>query len=456
MRNVYNLNESENIYIEIIENYDIYSIFKSTNFKYFNEKGDILDHSYCFNLTMIFMNYIDTSINNLSSIGFNINLIMNYSDNVLLDYCRQLSIENKDLTVGERKLLVNNIKSLCNPGCLFMGFDYDYNYSYCQCKLIEEKSMRNNKRIQNDNLLKNKKFMELEDTNFKYFSCINKISIKEYKINFGMFFLIFFIIFEIILFIIYFKNSKKINIKKLKDSLKLEETKIVIIKSSEDENEITEEFDEERKKNRELYKILCNYFKEKIIFFIIFNKDEFDTFIIKIIKLIIFISNYYFLCGLSLTDEYISRRRFIKTNEFEYVLTMEMHKIFFIIIYSYFMNIILFYILKQIKKNIEEVLDIKLNKSKIDYIILFKVIIGIFLIISLHFAYLFFNIIFFSIYPHSKNSFYVYLILSLFGYFIFKTDIIIIISFLRWISLFSKHYISELLFKLSICLAYIL
>ena len=129
------------------------------------------------------------------------------------------------------------------------------------------------------------------------------------------------------------------------------------------------------------------------------------------------------------------------------------------------MNLIIYYFF-----NFKEILDEIDNDSQIyvhtnDFkrkvlflkrVFIIKFIIGIISIILLDIVIIYFMIIFFSIHSHSQSSFIVYLILSIAGYFAFYALFLLIIVFLRWISLKYKLPFFEFVFKLSVLMVDIL
>ena len=96
----------------------------------------------------------------------------------LIDYCSPLNINNKDLTIYDRQLLVLQNKEPCDDGCSFQNFNYSTNYSTCLCKIINEDDNIDllnelNKKIHNNELVE--RTIELiEKGNWKYFTCFKQ------------------------------------------------------------------------------------------------------------------------------------------------------------------------------------------------------------------------------------------------------------------------------------------
>ena len=66
----FNQSESENIYIEIIENNDLNSKINSSSYKFFKGNGEILDHSCCSNLSMTVNKSVNIDENDISLLRF--------------------------------------------------------------------------------------------------------------------------------------------------------------------------------------------------------------------------------------------------------------------------------------------------------------------------------------------------------------------------------------------------
>ena len=498
LKKKYNLNESDNIFIEIIENNDRNARFNSSSFKFFLEDGTILNHSCCFNLSMNVMSHVNTSKFNITFIHY-LMALANQSINISdlendIDKCTPLVINDKDWPLKDIKSLINKTEKICGKNCSFISFDSMNNYSFCQC-IYSEESNTIGEEI--EEMLYGTELGEIikaliEDGNLKYFVCLKKESLEYWYTNYIMYIGFIIYILEIILFIIYLcnlcsncykdieqngapnhfrKHIELVNygkiknnlVKKIKDSSK---NSIIIIESESknDEIDLTVDFDDAiQKKKSSFYQnfryFLFKYCKEKMIFYISCNnKYEYNSIILNIIKLVIFLYNYYFMCGFLLTDKYISSRIFIEQNELEYAITNEKKRSFLIIISCSILNFIIFYFfdfrnrLEELEKKKNNKIDPNLYKEKMkDLLLCFKLktIIGTCFVLILHFSFLYFILIFFSIHYNTKGTFLAYLGISFIGYILFYFLIILIIPSLRAISLLRKNYFCEILYKLT-------
>ena len=522
----YNLNQSDNIYIEIIEYNDRNARINSSNFKFFLENGTILNHSCCVNLTMECMKNINRSRCDKTFIHYllalaNSSIDLSKLDNDTLNDCMPLVINDKDWPLKELKSLIHKSKKICGENCSFISFDSNNNYSSCQC-IYTDKSNTIGEEI--EETLYGTELGEIiktliEDGNFKFFFCItDKKTYEHWKTNYIMYIGVVIYIIEFILFNFYLRclccfcccNSHKIDeqkevqnqdapengklnyiikiyqfnfetikknlVKKIMDSEKnnlifddLSKNNIIIkMERKNDELDLTEDFDDARQKKQSCCKncgsYLWKYLKEKIvIFFVCNNKDEFNLTLLSIIKIFIFINNYYFMCGFLLTEKYISSRRFIKEHEIIYAITNEKQRACLIIIICGILNFLMFFFfnfrsrIEELEKNYKiDKKDIELYKEKMQYLIKsikIRTIIGTCLVLIVHSFFLLFNLIFFSIHYNTKSTYFAYLWISFLGYAIFYLLVLLIISLLRTISLLGKNYFFEKLYQLSSFLA---
>ena len=160
--------------------------------------------------------------------------------------------------------------------------------------------------------------------------------------------------------------------------------------------------------------------------------------------MVIFIENYYFICGFLFTEKYISALKYIKNNP-DYSMIIEKRRIILIIIVCYIMNIIIFHFfnLQEQAKNLEGTrnheqnnqndIEKEIYQEKIKFLTQF--IIGFLLFFILNLIYIYFIMIFGTINSNSHSIFLLYLAISLGGYLVLYSLLILIIVSLRWFSI---------------------
>ena len=183
-----------------------------TTYQFFTDNGTILNYSVCFNIEIKVEKKVDTNKINFDLLEefekYDINLYEN--DKELNDYCIPLSINNKDLTVYNRHLLIKKYQKPCDDNCIFESFNYLTNYSTCLCKIIPNDYNEMTKEIIIDKLRDNvdeidSLFDLLEKGNLKYFKCfIESFKYTKYgHINILAIISFIFISAQIILFFLY-------------------------------------------------------------------------------------------------------------------------------------------------------------------------------------------------------------------------------------------------------------
>ena len=161
------------------------NIINSTEYNIFLENGTILNLSFCqgINITIkkrIEMNKVD--INEIKEIQDKYNVsIFDINNEQFNDYCIPFTLGNRDLTLYDRKLLLNKYKLPCDERCDFVSFNYENNYSTCICpiKIEEEKTITDAimEEINDNDYIK-----LLRNSNLKFFKCfktIKKIILKR-------------------------------------------------------------------------------------------------------------------------------------------------------------------------------------------------------------------------------------------------------------------------------------
>ena len=483
------LNDSQNIYIEIIENNNEKSGFNSSSFKFFTDNGDILDHSCCDNLTMTVMKYINRdkigiNASVIEMLSFLLNNSIGITDSEFLDHCEPIIVNGTELTIIDRQFLADKTKALCDNNCQFLNFDFQKNYSVCICKMQEEgNTISEELEVKFKDLELIEKIMELfdEEGNWKYYYCHKVIILAKIIKNWIIYILISFLIIEIISFIFFFytlfTKIKKVYIRiiqnininnQLGDTIynnRINVNEIDInIEEIENYNEITANYFEAKNEGPNIGETFFKYLKQKIIFFTFCAKaNPFEPNSFKVMQLIIFLENYYYISTFLFTEKYISSIKFWKNKKYEYAFTSELNRTVLIIILCYILNTIIFFFFggqKELKEAINNHQNGALSdeefKRRVNYLkrtFIYKCTIGLILIIILHLIYLYFFIIFGTLFYNSQKYVLVFFISSIIGYLLIYFLVILISVFLRFVSLLCNYQILEYLFKLSIFIA---
>ena len=482
----YNLNESENIFSEIIEynngidkkgqkNSD--SILNSTSFRFFLNNGSIINHSICYNLDIIVMKFVN-------NINFEYSLYEEIKNQTGIDiFDDSFDIKNNCAPImGDNDLLK---QFPCDKGCSFVSFDRKTNYSTCKCKILNEEE--NGIISESINQFENSEMMEtfselLEKSNLKHISCYKSIKASHlFSIN-GIWIPLFsfiILIVEIVLFDIflcityrkiinlYFKKKREAKSRKnisensylINNDNDDEETKLISEDYGHSRNIYTTKYHENPKKY--FFKTFWIYFKNNVIKFNIIDNNEFNPPIFKLIKIFIFIFNYLFITALLFTGNYITLEIKIVKNEFESVLTKEILRIIIVFIIAQFLNMLisLFFNdkenLEENDKNLKNGMEIEEYSRQIDYLkccFKIKFIIAFIFILILHLTIIYFFIIFTCIYSFKNYQLYlfIYFMLTIAIYFIVYFILYILVALIRLISLKCEN--SDI-FKISAYLA---
>jgi len=400
IKEYYNLNESENIFSEIMEYNDEINkngkknpnvILNSTSYKFFLSNGSVIDHSICYGLDIIVMKFVN-------NINFNYSLLeliknktgINIFDNIF-------GIKNNCAPIIGDNDILNQFPCDKDKDCSFVSFDYETNYSTCKCKILneEEKSIISEsiEQIKKSELIET--FIELlEKSNLKHISCYKSIKASHLFSNKGIWLpLVIFlnIIIEIILFVIFLCKiyRKIINLyfnKKREAKSRNDNSKNNYLMNNSNNN-----YDEDEKlisndyfSSRDIYRVkyynnskkyflktLWAYFK---YIFNINDNSEFNSIYFKIIKIIIFFLNYLLITALLFNDNYISLEIKIIKNELESVLTKEILRIISVFVITQFLNEIISSFfnekekLEEIDKNFLNGITIKEYFGQIDFL----------------------------------------------------------------------------------------
>ena len=181
-------------------------LINSTSYQFFLENSTLLNYGICEGLNIttekrIEVNRINIDIFNKVEEMFNISLFDNNNE-IYNDYCTPFSIDNKDLTLYERQLLISQYYRPCDDDCIFQLFNFTTNYSRCVCPIkdINEKISLKDKISEK---IKDNEYINLltHSSNYKYFKCYKAFLFlvkkqKGQKRNFFFYISIFFILIQ--------------------------------------------------------------------------------------------------------------------------------------------------------------------------------------------------------------------------------------------------------------------
>jgi len=253
-----NNNNIGNIFISLIElnnqkygNEQFTKPINTTIFQFFTENFEnegFLDYSICNNMEVKVSKKVETSKIDYQEIKdienkYNISIFKNETN--FVDYCSPLNINNKDLTVYDRQIILLKNAMPCDDGCSFISFDYTTNYSTCLCKIYNEDEDINLLNEINEKFKGNEyveKFIQLKEKgNWKYFLCYKQAfrTNKKEKLNWiryiSIVLIITVIIFQILLYIIvkiYFPFDKNKSEREKEIDKNLKNSKISFNKAS--------------------------------------------------------------------------------------------------------------------------------------------------------------------------------------------------------------------------------
>ena len=198
IRNHYPLKENENIYLETIDN----KISNEFSFYIFNSTGYEFDSSYCSSIGLknnLNPKILDLNLyENLNNLGYD---VFNLSDSFYTNLCINFSINGNDVTLYDRRKRIYPQNSLCYKNCDFGYFDKKEKIYYCECNISQNNQIFYLKNLNGDyNDYDKKKYF----INYKFVKCINLVlDINILKINFGFYILTLIVLFQIINFFYY-------------------------------------------------------------------------------------------------------------------------------------------------------------------------------------------------------------------------------------------------------------
>lgn len=215
--------------------------------------------------------------------------------------------------------------------------------------------------------------------------------------------------------------------------------------------EIIEEYFKAKEKRCDFFKVWFEYLKDKLLILVCFDINKTESKLFKIIKLIIFIENYFFITILLFNDYFIAIliNKVINNKQNEKSFNIAFKRTILIILICYLIKCLIFYFfdgtkkLKRIKNN-----NGQLDSKEILYLqkyFKFKLIIGIIIVFCFNFVIFCFSSVIGLSFPYSLKCF----ILSLIGYNLCSVLLLLFSTFLRWISLKFNYLIMEYIFDLS-------
>ncbi len=466
------LSKEDKIIILIIDNN------KENEFSYevYNEKGEKLDISSCNKITLI--NPIDESILDLSKIkniqklGYD---VFDEESPIYNDKCISLSVNGNDMIIEDRKDDVYNFINPCLKDCNYRNFDEINNLIYCICKLKFENSNINDD-INKENLL----ISTYKKINLRPISCYKLLSkFENLKKNYGFYIFNFFILIHIISFYSLIKyefvqlKSKMFNTDNHKKNLNLNQNNLFIHHNNNTLNS-GNSFRKlvKRKKKKKIEKkidfIKLNKYsfhkainEDKRSFTLIFldiltdkllilkaiiKKSPFDLRTLNLSLFILHLSLIFILNALFYNDKIISEKYYnnglsLFTNLFRSILS----SLVSIIIFSFFKSLPdyiskLYTLLSEYNdRNIYTIITYnfiqKITKKMIIYFIL---------VLLLTISFLYYIILFCSLYKSSQSSWIQGVLSSFFISNIVETILCIIVALIRKLSF---HYTNEYIYN---------
>ena len=439
------LDELDLFYKVVIKNI----LNKKTSFKIFNNeieelKIEDLYSNYAFekNLTSSFINDSKTIklIKNLDKTKIN---ILNENDKIFNDICESLSINNYDIPLKDRKLLLLlNEEEICGNNCNLSNIFYEDLVYKCNCKIKGEIEFYEDEKIINKKFKKISTSKKINDY-FKYLGC--KISSNKLKTNGGFYFTLMLLIIQIFLSIFYFILFKKDKISsnlnnppiKIKEKPEIEEND-----DSSKEKYIDKTRNKFENSNENLNigeinimeKKFFEFYKKNIIqLFIPYpiklsNKIYHQEFVNWLLNLIFNLSLSLYICSLSIHQNYISGKYFTNDNRISFIFKSQFLPILIFTLISFILYYIIYYVLYSIEK----------IKTIFYYSLIVSIILMIFFFISIT--------QFGSIYPQTILDLFIRFFTFIILFNILKLIIVSIILFLYFNNYISKNGIMNKVF----------
>ena len=495
-----NIPKEENIYIaQITSSPSDYSnlITDKIQYEIYNENGNKLDLSICNDLNIDITNYFNVSDPNLNielakSLQDEYN-IYDINDPLFNDKCLVFNLENKDITLSQRKDEIYTPIIFCEEGCSVKNCDLNIGEVECECNIKKDGL---NNLIEDNEILSPIKNL-IDSTNIELFKCAKLIKFKNMK-NLGCilmgsiliiqgFCIFMYLKFNVIKinaiinnnignlnynsnppkkFSIIGKNIFDNNISNDKSSSRELKNDIVVYKDRNIDSEKKQlkpnlfiNIDEKEKEEINDHNVLNNlefeeaivkdkrsfikyYFSiicEKQIFFsTIFGNSLFYPIFLRLIILCFILSFFFFLNGLFFTEEYITKRNNsnMKLN-FIYIIKYEIKKSVYSSIITLFISKFINSIVSVVSSTYYEIIKekndfIKMNKLN-NLIITTKKKLNLLLIviIAINLIIWYFLIIFSCIYQHNQLNWLEATMISIFINIIIPLILCLICSIFR-------------------------
>ena len=221
LKQVWNIEESENLIIARIEIERVNVITNKVGYKIFRPLGGKLDLSVCSDLN-VKVNYLikDTDLINLKlakSMKEKEIDIYNGEDSFFNDFCLNFTSANKtDVTLKDRREDYFQNISYCEKGCTYLGIDLEKFRVECGCPIKDE-----NLRSENDTTGSEEEEEEenenppdftdeITSSNYEVIVCYNQVfDFKKLKVNYGNYIILVMIFALVVIFIHYIIYGKK-------------------------------------------------------------------------------------------------------------------------------------------------------------------------------------------------------------------------------------------------------
>ena len=392
------------------------------------------------------------------------------------DICIAYTINDSDVTVKQRNQIVNQSQVFCDKGCSFISFNLDYNYSVCECRMLKEEGKEGNTIGEQINItitdseLLDKAMQMIEEGNlFKIIKCKHVISNNFFSNNwikiFSFLFILGYLASVICFFFIFkvFAKLKDIFIQEIANIQMEDADNDIEDDNNDDDDENNDCYYEARRGRNNFCETYIKYLKHKLVIGLIWlrNENNFNHKIFRILKIIIYLENLFFLDALLFTDDFL----YLINNNVEKAVAFGLGRIVLIILLYPLINFIILFFFNspdKLREAKDKFRNTEINERdysrRLKYLkkeFKVKFIIGFILIFVINILIIFYFIVFGNIISSKAQSiFLIFFISSLAGYHIAYAIIFFFITLMRWISLRVEYdYLEEIFFKVSVWMA---